>query len=294
MKTPKVSSGHQNQRKGSAGWMRQCWAYIFLCLAGLVMVYPLLWLVFATFKTNPELFSSLDLLPKEYVWSAYGDGWRSAGQYTYTTFFANSLNMVGWTVLFTVIASVLVAYGFSRFDFPFKKFLFMLMISTLMLPNAVIIIPRYILFRNFGWLDSYLPFIVPAAFGCYPFFIFMLIQFFRGLPKELDESAEIDGCNPFTVLVRILLPLSKPALFSAGIFQFMWTWNDFFNSLIYINSIRKYTVSLALRMAIDTSGGVAWNQIFAMSVVAVMPLVLLFFFAQKYFVEGIATTGLKG
>jgi oligogalacturonide transport system permease protein len=131
-------------------------------------------------------------------------------------------------------------------------------------------------------------------FGCYPFFIFMLIQFFRGLPKELDESAEIDGCNPFTVLIRILLPLSKPALFAAGIFQFMWTWNDFFNSLIYINSIRKFTVSLALRMAIDTTGGVAWNQIFAMSVVAVLPLVLIFFFTQKYFVEGIATTGLKG
>jgi oligogalacturonide transport system permease protein len=294
MKNPEHTGFPLNGSRQWRALVQPCGAYLFLCLVGIVMIYPLLWLVFASFKNNPELFSSLDLLPKEYVWSAYLDGWRGAGQYTYTTFFSNSLKMVGWTVLFTLISSVLVAYGFSRFDFPLKKFLFMLMISTLMLPNAVIIIPRYILFKHFGWLDSYLPFIAPAMFGCYPFFIFMLIQFFRGLPKELDESAEIDGCNPFTVLIRILLPLSKPALFAAGIFQFMWTWNDFFNSLIYINSIRKFTVSLALRMAIDTTGGVAWNQIFAMSVVAVLPLVLIFFFTQKYFVEGIATTGLKG
>ena len=270
------------------------WTYLFLCGVGMIMVYPLVWLFFASFKENPELFSSLRLLPRNFVWSAYPDGWQGAGQYTYTTFFGNSLWMVGWTVLFTLVSSVLVAYGFARFDFPLKKFLFMLMISTLMLPNAVIIIPRYILFKNFGWLDGYLPFIVPAAFACYPFFIFMLTQFFRGLPKELDESAELDGCNPLMTLTHIVMPLSKPALFSAGIFQFMWTWNDFLNSLIYINSIRKFTVSLALRMAIDTAGGVAWNQIFAMSVLAVLPLVLIFFFAQKYFVEGIATTGLKG
>jgi oligogalacturonide transport system permease protein len=269
-------------------------AYVFLSLVGLVMVYPLLWLFFASFKVNSELFSSMNLLPKVLVWSTYQDGWQGVGQYTYTTFFGNSLWMVGWTVIFTLVSSVFVAYGFSRFQFPFKKLLFSLMISTLMLPNAVIIIPRYILFRKFGWLDGYLPFIVPAIFACYPFFVFMMIQFFRGLPKELDESAELDGCNPLRILTRILLPLSKPALFSAAIFQFIWIWNDFFNSLIYINSIRKFTVSLALRMAIDTTGGVSWNQIFAMSVVAVMPLVLIFFFAQKYFVEGIATTGLKG
>ncbi len=274
--------------------LHNVWVYLLLGAIGIIMVYPLLWLFFASFKGNMELFSSIQLLPKDIVWSSYGEGWQGTGQYTYTRFFGNSLWMVGWTVLFTLVSSVLVAYGFSRFNFPLKKILFMLMISTLMLPNAVIIIPRYILFKNFGWLDSYLPFIVPAIFACYPFFIFMLIQFFRGLPVELDESAELDGCNPLMVLTHILLPLSKPALFSAGIFQFMWTWNDFFNSLIYINSIRKYPISLALRMAIDTTGGVSWNQIFAMSVLAVTPLILLFFFAQKYFVEGIATTGLKG
>jgi oligogalacturonide transport system permease protein len=268
--------------------------YFFLCLIGIVMVYPLIWLFLASFKTNTELFTSLSLFPKQFVWTSYIDGWNGIGQYSFATFLGNTFNLVGWTVFFTVISSVIVAYGFARFEFPFKKFLFMLMISTLMLPNTVIIIPRYILFKNFGWLDSYLPFIVPAIFASYPFFIFMMVQFFRGLPKELDESAAIDGCNPLMILIKIFLPLSKPALFSAAIFQFIWTWNDFFNALIYINSVSKYTVSLALRMAIDTTGGVNWNQILAMSIVTILPLVLLFFFAQKYFVEGIATTGLKG
>lgn len=270
------------------------WAYGFLGLVGLFMVYPLIWLFFASFKTNMELFSSLKLFPKEFIWSSYREGWYGIGQYRFDRFFGNTFALVGWTVLFTISSSVLVAYGFARFKFPLKKFFFALMLSTLMLPNAVIIIPRYMLFTRLGWLDSYLPFIVPAAFAGYPFFIFMLVQFFRGLPKELDESAAIDGCNPLMILVQILMPLAKPALFSATIFQFIWTWNDFFNALIYINSIRKFTVSLALRMAIDTTGGVSWNQILAMSIVTILPLVAIFFFAQKYFVEGIATTGLKG
>ena len=168
------------------------------------------------------------------------------------------------------------------------------MIATLMLPNAVIIIPRYILYRDLGWLDSYLPFTVPALFATYSFFIFMLVQFIRGIPRELDESAFIDGCNSFDILVKIILPLAKPALFSAGIFQFIWRWNDFFNVLVYINSVSKYTLSLALRMSIDITQSVEWNQLMAMSVLTMVPPILIFFFAQKYFVEGIATTGLKG
>jgi oligogalacturonide transport system permease protein len=266
-----------------------------LMVLGLLMIYPLIWLFFSSFKTNADLFGSLALLPKSFVWDSYSKGWAGTGQYSYATFFGNTLLLVVPTVIFTVISCAIVAYGFARFQFPMKKLLFALMISTLMLPQAVIIIPRYLIFRNLGWLDSFLPFIVPAIFACYPFFIFMLIQFFRGLPRELDESAVVDGCNPLTILIRILLPLSKPALFSAAIFQFIWTWNDFFNSLIFINSVKNYTISLALRMTIDSTGGtVAWNQIMAMSVLAILPPVLIFFFFQRYFVEGIATTGIKG
>lgn len=204
------------------------------------MIYPLIWLFFASFKPNNEIFGSLQLLPKHIVWDSYKNGWKGSGQFTFGVFLLNTIKMVVPVVLFTVLSSTVVAYGFARFQFVLKNVFFAIMISTLMLPNAVIIIPRFILFKEFGWLNSYLPFTMPALFACYPFFIFMMVQFFRGLPRELDESATIDGCNSFGILTRILMPLCKPAIFSAAIFQFIWTWNDFFNSLIYINSVKVY------------------------------------------------------
>ncbi|UJF32619.1 carbohydrate ABC transporter permease [Paenibacillus hexagrammi] len=275
--------------------LRTAVKHIALLLLGWLMIYPLIWLFLSSFKTNADLFGTLSLWPSQFVWDSYVKGWAGTGQYSYTTFFYNTFVLVIPTVVLTVLSSVLVAYGFARFKFPLRNLLFVLMISTLMLPHTVIIIPRYLIFRNLGWLDSYLPFIVPAAFGCFPFFIFMLVQFFRGLPKELDESAVMDGCNPPTILFRILLPLCMPAMISASIFQFIWTWNDFFNPLIFINSVKKFPISLALRMTIDSTGGtIEWNQIMAMAVLAILPPVLVFFFSQKYFVEGIATTGIKG
>jgi len=268
--------------------------YVFLIILAYIMVYPLLWLIGASFKTNQEIFVSPKLIPDNPVFNAYKNGWKGSGQFTFTTFYLNTFKMVIPTVFFTIVSSILVAYGFARFNFPFKKILFTLMISTLMLPKTVIIIPRYILFRDLGWLDSYLPFIMPAILGAYPFFNFMMVQFFRGLPLELDESAHMDGCNSFRTLVEILLPLCKPAIFSVIIFQFIWTWNDFFNVLVYINSVSKYPLALGLRMTIDISSQVNWNQILAMSVVSILPPVVLFFTAQNYFVEGISTSGLKG
>lgn len=268
--------------------------YVFLILVGLIMVYPLIWLFASSFKTNADIFGSSKLLPSTYVWDSYRLGWQGTGQYGFQDFFINTLKLVIPTVVFTMISSVIVAYGFARFDFPFKTMLFSIMIATLMLPNASVMIPRYILFNKMGWLDTYLPFIVPAAFATGAFFVYMMIQFIRGLPRDLDEAATIDGCNSFTVLTRVLLPLCKPAIFSVGLFQFMWTWNDFFNSIIYISSVKKFTVSLGLRLSLDTSSAVSWNQVLAMSVVSIVPCIVLFFFTQKYFVEGISTTGLKG
>ncbi|WHX48863.1 carbohydrate ABC transporter permease [Paenibacillus woosongensis] len=268
--------------------------YSFLIVLGFIMVYPLIWLFTSSFKTNADIFGSSKLLPTTYVWDSYALGWQGTGQYGFQDFFINTLILVVPTVIFTIISSVIVAYGFARFEFPLKTMLFSIMIATLMLPNASIMIPRYILFNKMNWLDTYLPFIIPAAFATGAFFVYMMIQFLRGLPRDLDEAATIDGCNSFTVLTRVLLPLCKPAIFSVGIFQFMWTWNDFFNSIIYISSVKKFTVSLGLRLSLDASSAVSWNQVLAMSVVSIVPCILLFFFAQKYFVEGISTTGLKG
>ena len=250
-------------------------SYILLILLAIVMIYPLIWMVGAAFKSNEEIFGTLGILPKNPVYGAFKAGWKGTGQYGFSTFLINSFKLVIPTVIFTVISSVLVAYGFSRFNFPLKKFLFMLMLSTLMLPSIVLIIPRYIFFKNFGWLDSYLPFTIPALLACNSFFTYMMCQFFRGLPLELDESAKIDGCNSFIILVRILLPLCKAAIFSVMVFQFVWTWNNFLEVLIYVNSISKYPVALGLRLTMDIGSEFDWNQIMAMSIVAIAPPVLL-------------------
>jgi oligogalacturonide transport system permease protein len=162
---------------------RRLGTHLFMILFSLIMVYPLIWLFFASFKENNEIFGTLNLFPVQWIWDSYSRGWAGSGQFTFGLYLFNTLKMVVPVVAFTLISSTLVAYGFARFHFPLKNVFFSIMISTLMLPNAVIIIPRYILFRNFGWLDSYLPFTMPALFACYPFFIFMLVQFFRGLPR---------------------------------------------------------------------------------------------------------------
>ncbi|RFU95668.1 carbohydrate ABC transporter permease [Sphaerochaeta halotolerans] len=268
-------------------------SYIFLIVLAYIMIYPLLWMIGAAFKTNEEMFGTIGLLPKNPVFGAFAAGWTGTGQYGFSTFLYNTFLMVIPTVIFTVISATLVGYGFARFNFPLKKLLFFIMIATLMLPATVIIIPRYIFFKKLGWLDTYLPFIVPAMLGSFPFFNFMMVQFFRGLPIEIDESGKLDGCNSFVILKDLLLPLCKSAIFSVIVFQFVWTWNDFFNVLIYISSVAKYPVALGLRMTMDISTEFDWNQIMAMSLISILPPVILFFAAQKYFVEGIATTGMK-
>lgn len=281
-------------KKARVKQIKSILGYAVLIAIGVVMIFPLVWMFMASFKSNAEIYGSIRLLPESFSWQSYIDGWKGTGGNTYATFFKNTFWLVIPTTLLTVVSSSIVAYGFARFEFKMKGLFFVLLLSTLMLPNTLLIIPRYGLFRSLGVLDSYWTFYLPAAFACYPFFTYMLIQFLRGLPRELDESAYIDGCGTFKTFTHILLPLLKPSLFSAGLFQFLWTYNDYMNSLVYINSVKKFTVSLALRLSLDAESVVQWNKVLAMACVAVLPVVVLFFIAQKYFVEGIATTGLKG
>lgn len=283
-----------NQRVHARRVTKKIVCYLFLTFLGVVMIYPLLWMVSASFKTNNEIFSSLSLVPKEILWNGYSDGWKGSGQYSFSVFFSNTFALVLPTVVLTMFSSLLVSYGFARFAFKGKKLMFMLVIACLMLPNEVVIVPRYMLFNKLGWLNTYLPFWVPAVFATYSFFIFMLVQYIRSIPRELDESAKIDGCSSFGILCLIIVPLCVPALISVIIFQFVWRWNDFLNPLIYISSVKKYPLSLALRMSLDVTDTVSWNQTMAMAVLAMLPPVILFFFTQKYFVEGISTTGMKG
>ena len=281
-------------RKTTKKTVKTILSYLVIAVIGLVLLYPILWMFFAAFKTNDEIFGSTKLLATHYSFQNFIDGWRGSGTMTYAVYFWNTFRLVIPVTLLTLVSSTLVAYGFARFNFPFKKALFSLLIATLMLPNAVIIIPRYTLFAKFGWIDTYIPFYALAALACYPFFIFMLVQFLRGIPRDLDESAYIDGCGTFRTLMQIILPLMKPSLFSAALFQFMWTYNDYFNSLIFINSGKKYTVSLALRLSLDSESVINWGKIMATSFVVVLPLILLFFMAQKYFVEGMTAGAVKG
>jgi ABC-type glycerol-3-phosphate transport system permease component len=200
-------------------------------------------------------------------------------------------------IVFAVAACSLTAFGFARLKFPLKKFWFSILIMTLMLPGQVVIVPQYILYNKFGWVNSYLPFWIPhllAAGNGSAFFIYLLVQFIRGIPNELDESAKIDGCNWFNIYLKIIMPLCKSALVSVVIFAFLWNWDDFFGHLLYVNSLGKFTVGLALRMFVDSESAAPWGQLLAMSLVSILPATILFFSAQKQFVEGISTGALKG
>lgn len=274
----------------SSQWVR----FLVLCAMTVVMLYPLAWIVSASFKENTEIFNSMSLIPDNFSLDAFVEGWKGSGQYTFTTFYKNTFIIVVPSVIFTLISSTLAAYGFARFNFVFKKILFAIMIATLMLPETKLMIPRYMLFNELGWLNSCFPFWIPAIFATKSFFIYMMIQFMRGIPRDLDEAAYIDGCNVWQTLTKIIAPLCAPALFSAGIFQFMWLWNDFLNQLLYINSVKLYPISLALKMSLDAQSAVNWNQIMAMSVVSMIPPIIVYFVGQKYLVEGTTTAGLKG
>ena len=280
---------------GALKFLRRSMIYVFLILLAFIMIYPMFWMFASSFKPNEEIFTSLSLFPKNSTGlTAYVNGLKGTGQYSYATFFKNTFVMVIPTVLFTIISSVLTAYGFARFNFRFKKPLFAMVIGTLLLPQEVLIVPRYLLFNKFGWLNSFLPFFVPAMLATYSFFIFMMVQFIRGIPKDIDEAAYIDGCNSFRIFIQIIVPLCKPAIFSVAIFQTVWRWNDFFGPLLYITSVSKYPVSLALRMAIEAGETVYWNQSMALSLVCMLPPVVLYLVAQRYFIDGISTSGLKG
>ncbi|MFD2611415.1 carbohydrate ABC transporter permease [Paenibacillus gansuensis] len=273
-------------------WKGKLVTHAILIAFSLMMIYPVLWWVFASFKTTEDL-TRASLLPAVWVWENYPNGWNALPTYTFTYFYLNSLKVnIAGTVLHVAAAS-LVAFGFARLTFPLKNFWFSILLLTIMLPHQVTLIPQYAMFHSFGWINTYLPLVVPAAMGG-AFFIFLIVQFIRSIPKELDESAKIDGCSWFGIYWRIIMPLTKPALVSATIFSFIWGWEDYFGPLIYLNSVDKYTIPLALRMFIDTQSAVAWGQLLAMSLLSIVPPVLIFFLAQKHFVEGIATTGLKG
>ena len=269
--------------------------HLFIIVLGFMMIYPVLWMIISSFKPNNMIFSDPGLIPKAVTIENYISGWKGYAGTTFGRFFTNSFILCLGSVLGNLISCTMAAYAFARLKFTGKNFWFAIMMVTLMLPGQVTLVPRYIMFNNFGWVGTTLPLLAPKYLATDAFFVFLLVQFFRSLPKELDEAAIMDGCGKFGVFFRIILPLAKPALVTTSLFTFLWTWDDFMSPLLYLTKPDTYTVSRALRTFVGDAGSVAnWGGALAMATLSLIPPFILFFSLQKYFVQGISTTGLKG
>ena len=266
--------------------------HVFLIAASFVMIYPLLWMVASSLKPNNEIFGQLGLIPSDPQWSNYTNGWNAL-PVSFTNFFWNSAVVTVLSVIGNVISCSFAAYAFARLEFSGKTIWFALMMMTLMIPYHVVLIPQYLTFLQLGWVNTYLPLVVPRFLASDAFFIFLMIQFFRQLPRELDEAAMIDGCSPFKIYWAIILPLSLPAMTTAAIFSFIWTWEDFLGPLVYLNDIKDYTVPLALRMFLSQDSVSEFGQMFAMSVLSILPIILFFVIFQRFIIRGIAMSGMK-
>ncbi len=271
---------------------RSALKHAFLILFGLTMLYPLLWMVASAFKPDELIFREPGLIPTQFNFDHFRDGWHALPD-PFGHYLLNSAVVVAGCLIGNLLTCSMAAYAFARLEFRGRRLWFAIMLLSIMLPIHVIIVPQYVMFSHIGWVNTFLPLIVPKLLATDAFFIFLMVQFFRGIPRELDEAARIDGAGHLRIYTRIMLPLSMPALATTAIFTFIWTWNDFFSQLIYLTSPDKYTVPIALRTFIDATGDSSWGSLFAMSLVSLVPIFFAFLFGQKYLVKGIATTGIK-
>jgi len=272
----------------------QPWAYLVLVGLSALFSFPFVWTVLTAFKSPQEIFLfPPPLLPEQFLWQNFAEVWR---QVPFLTFLINTLTVAVISILGDVLTGSLVAYGFARFRFPGREILFMMVISVLILPDEVTIIPQFIIYRNLGWLDTLRPLMLPAFLGGGAFNIFLLRQFFLTLPRDLDEAAMIDGAGTLRILWQVLIPLAKPAIATVAIFSFLFHWNDFFRPLIYLNTVDNFTLALGLRFfrqTAETGGDPKEHLLMAASVMMTLPVLLLFFSLQRYFVEGITMSGIK-
>jgi multiple sugar transport system permease protein len=298
----------EEQSQGRIAWrrIRSLLAHVLLVGASILMLYPLLWMLAASVRPEAEIFSSPSIFPSEISFDSFLRGWEGV-RISFSVFFANSFVIAILAVTGNLITCSLAAFAFARLKFAGRNFWFAMMLMTLMLPYQVVLIPQYVLFRHLpllewgpdglawgqGWVDTILPLVVPKFLAVDAFFIFLMVQFFRGIPRELDEAAQMDGCSPWRIYWKIMLPLSLPVMTTAAIFTFIWTWDDFFAPLIYLNDMKQYTVMLGLRTFLDSTGESDYGGLFAMSVLSLVPIFLFFLIFQRLLIEGIATTGMK-
>lgn len=272
--------------------------YFVLIVVGFVMIYPLLWMIGATFKSNAEIFTGIGFIPTNPTLDGYVAAVTQnyGGDINIWRAFLNTYSYVIPKVIFTVISSVIAAYGFSRFKFKGRDILFSIMISTLFLPQVVLNVPQYLMYNTFGWINSplYLPLWVPTLFATETYFVYQLVQFMRSIPHDLDEAASIDGCDPVKILYKIICPMLSPSLVACGLFQFMWSCNDFMGPLLYVTTPTKYPMSIFVKLSMDGDAGFNWNRILALSLISIIPQLVVFFCAQDAFIDGIAAGSVKG
>ena len=286
-----ASEPRQGFYAGRMGLWRQSAWHVILGGLSVCFALPLLWMLSSALKENQEIFRiPVQWFPETFLWGNFIEVLNYPG-YPFFQFFRNSVFYAGMVTVGTVLSCSLVGYGFARLRFPGRGFLFSLTLATMMVPYIVTFIPTFLLFKNLGVLGTYIPLIAPAFFA-EAFFIFMMRQFFRGLPRELDDAARVDGAGEFRIFWQIMLPLVKPAMVVMAVFTFVWTWHDFFRPLIYLNDSRQFTLALGLAefTGLYTS---QWHLLMAASTVVIAPVLVLFLFAQRYFIEGITLTGIK-
>ena len=264
--------------------------YFVLILVGVIMIYPLVWMVGATFKSNAEIFAGIGFLTANPTLQGYIDAVTQnyGGDISIWRAFINTYSFVIPKVIFTVISSVIAAYGFSRFKFKGRDMLFGIMISTLFLPQVVLNVPQYLMYNSFGWINSpfYLPLWVPTLFATETYFVYQ--------PHDLDEAAAIDGCGPVKILYKIIAPMLSPSLVACGLFQFMWSCNDYMGPLLYVQTPSKYPMSIFVKLSMDADSGFNWNRILALSLISIIPQLVVFFCAQDAFIDGISAGAVKG
>lgn len=274
-------------------WQTVIWMVVLLAITAVVL-YPLVWLLFSTFKPNAEFGQNMGLIPDNPTIENYVKVMEGIAGVPMGKFFLNSFIIAVGSVIGTVLSSALAAYAFARIQFKGLGILFAAMIGTLLLPFHVVIIPQYILFNNLGMVDTFWPLLLPKFLATEAFFVFLLVQFMRQMPRDMDEAARIDGAGHVRIFWAIILPLIKPALITCAIFSFIWAWNDFLGPLLYLTSPENYPLPIALRLYNDQSSSSDFGATVTASFIALLPVLLFFLVFQRFLVDGVATQGLKG
>ena len=294
---PDEASVARRARRGVTVRPGRLLLYAVAFVTAVVMMVPFIWAFTSALKDNGDIFTYPPVFfPAHPHWEHFLDGWQSqvGGGPTFTTFTLNTLRITLINVGGTVVSCTIVAYGFARFRFPLRNLLFLVMLSTMMIPYAITLIPQYIIFTNIGWVNTILPLTVPGFFAS-PYFVFLLRQFFMSIPYDLDEAARIDGAGSLRILWQVLLPEIRPAVIAMAVLTFIGTWKDFLAPLVYLQDADKYTIEIGLTQFYNAySGQPRWDLLTAVSLVTMIPMVIIFFFASKYIVRGVTLSGMGG